>query len=92
MVFDHCQSFGGCSKALPGHLGVVVVRCVPELRWKKLCATFQPPRCESDLAAFEGAVDVLSDAHVHPSGHTQDTRMCRVLLKVKVSATLPMVP
>ena len=58
----------------------------------RLHGTFQPPRCESDLAAFEGAVDVLSDAHVHPSGHTQDTRMCHVLLKVNVSATLPMDP
>ena len=30
--------------------------------------TFQPPRYESGLAAFEAAVDVLSDAQVHPSG------------------------
>ena len=28
----------------------------------------QPPRGESGSAAFEAAVDVLSDAHVHPSG------------------------
>ena len=33
-----------------------------------LRGTFQPPRCESDIAAFELLVDVLSGAHVHPPG------------------------
>ena len=40
-----------------------------------LHGTFQPPRCESSLAAFEAAVDVLSDAHVHPSGKSVEHHM-----------------
>ena len=31
---------------------------------------FQPPGCGSGFAAFEAAVDVLSDAQVHPSGES----------------------
>ena len=35
-----------------------------------LHGTFLPPRCEIGSAAFEAAVDVLSDAQVHPLGKT----------------------
>ena len=53
VVFDHCQSFGGCSRLC---LGIQEwlwsgVSCL--LRWS--CA-FQPPRCESSVAAFEAPV------------------------------------
>ena len=40
-----------------------------------LHGTVQPPRCESGSAAFEAAVDLLSDAHVHPSGKSVVYRM-----------------
>ena len=33
--------------------------------------------CESGLAAFDAAVDVLSDAHLHPSG-----RVSHVILMI----------
>ena len=58
---------GRCSFVLLGHSGVVVRRSVL-LATLKVCKTFQPPRCESGLSAFEAAVDVLSDAQVYPSG------------------------
>ena len=45
------------------------------------CAwTFQPLRCGSSLAACEAAVDVLSDAHVHPSGRKR--RVSHVILMI----------
>ena len=69
LQYDCVVLSGACSQALTGHSGMVVRRCVL-LASLKLCKTFQPPRCAKGLAAFEAAVDVLSDVHVHPSGQS----------------------
>ena len=65
------------SKALPGTFSGV---CSLGL-WR----TFQPRRCEGSFAAFEVAVDVLSDAHVHPSGRRR--RVAHVILMIVALCT-----
>ena len=64
------------SSTIDNHLVDVHRPCLEGWLWRqcvmlvspRLWRTFQPPSCESCLAAFEAAVDVLSDVHVHPSG------------------------
>ena len=95
VAFDHCQSSGGCSWALP-----VVKRCARFASLER-CRTFPPFRCKRETLQRMGLQ--LSDANVHPSGkrccvshvsllflpsHTQDLRMLHAL----VAVALPMNP